>query len=105
MTTTANHDATRLLGRRQVLIVLGGVMLAMLLGALNQMVVATALPMIVGDAQRYRAQVRGSPLRLLGRLVLPEGHAYRSGSVGGRSGGEYACRRLEGVGHVPTGKR
>lgn len=49
MTTTANHDATGPLGRRQILVVFCGVMLAMLLGALDQTVVATALPTIVGE--------------------------------------------------------
>jgi EmrB/QacA subfamily drug resistance transporter len=37
------------LGRRQLYIVLGGLMLGMLLAALDQTIVATALPTIVGD--------------------------------------------------------
>ena len=49
MTTTTKQDATGLPGRRQILIVFGGVMLAMLLGSLDQTIVATALPTIVGD--------------------------------------------------------
>lgn len=59
MTQDSPHR-TAPLGRRQVLIVFGGVMLAMLLGALDQMVVATALPTIVGGlggpSQGSRAQ-------------------------------------------------
>ena len=37
------------LGRRQLYVVLGGLMLGMLLAALDQTIVATALPTIVGD--------------------------------------------------------
>jgi hypothetical protein len=48
MTQESSHR-TAPLGRRQIYIVFGGVMLAMLLGALDQTVLATALPTIVGE--------------------------------------------------------
>jgi EmrB/QacA subfamily drug resistance transporter len=41
--------ATEYLGRRQILTVLGALMLGMLLAALDQTIVSTALPTIVGD--------------------------------------------------------
>ena len=46
-----NHDSgsAYLLGKRRTLIVLSGLMLGMLLAALNQTIVSTALPRIVGD--------------------------------------------------------
>ena len=45
------HDSgsAYLLGKRRTLIVLSGLMLGMLLAALNQTIVSTALPRIVGD--------------------------------------------------------
>jgi EmrB/QacA subfamily drug resistance transporter len=43
------NDSAYLLGRRRTLIVLSGLLLGMLLAALNQTIVATALPRIVGD--------------------------------------------------------
>jgi EmrB/QacA subfamily drug resistance transporter len=49
MTTVTDHNAIAPPGRRRVLVVFGGVMLAMLLGALDQTIVATAVPTIVGD--------------------------------------------------------
>jgi EmrB/QacA subfamily drug resistance transporter len=51
-TTTADRTGTetsRPLGRRQLHVVFGGLMLGMLLAALDQTIVATALPTIVGD--------------------------------------------------------
>ena len=39
------------LGRRQILLVIGALMLGMLLAALDQTIVSTALPTIVGDLQ------------------------------------------------------
>lgn len=50
-TTTAAPDAppTGSLGHRQVLIIFSGLMLGMLLAAIDQTIVATALPTIVGD--------------------------------------------------------
>jgi EmrB/QacA subfamily drug resistance transporter len=43
------NDSAYLLGRRRTLIVLSGLLLGMLLAALNQTIVSTALPRIVGD--------------------------------------------------------
>jgi EmrB/QacA subfamily drug resistance transporter len=43
------HDAGYLLPRRQTLVAIVGVLLGMLLAALNQTIVATALPVIVAD--------------------------------------------------------
>ena len=43
------NDSAYLLGRRRTLIVLSGLLLGMLLAALNQTIVTTALPRIVGD--------------------------------------------------------
>ena len=45
----ADRQTFARIGRRETLIVFGGVMLAMLLGSLDQTIVATALPTIVGD--------------------------------------------------------
>ena len=50
--TTAMTDETEggsYLGQRQILTVLGALMLGMLLAALDQTIVSTALPTIVGD--------------------------------------------------------
>ncbi len=50
MTPTAQPPATApSLGRRQVLIIMSGLLLGMLLAALDQTIVATALPTIAGD--------------------------------------------------------
>ena len=46
---TDDTDRTAYLGRRQILTVLGALMLGMLLAALDQTIVSTALPTIVGD--------------------------------------------------------
>jgi MFS family permease len=45
----AAPEASAQLGRRQVLIIMGGLLLGMLLAALDQTIVATALPTIAGD--------------------------------------------------------
>ena len=45
------HGAQTGLGRRQILLVIGALMLGMLLAALDQTIVSTALPTIVGDLQ------------------------------------------------------
>ncbi|MCZ6867761.1 MAG: hypothetical protein O7E55_10605 [Chloroflexi bacterium] len=42
-------DGPRVLPRRQVVLTMGGVMLAMFLAALDQTVVSTALPRIIAD--------------------------------------------------------
>src|ERR1700689_3017042 len=50
--TTSTPDASAApvqLGRRQVLVIMGGLLLGMLLAALDQTIVATALPTIAGD--------------------------------------------------------
>jgi len=47
--TATNIEATALLSRRQILIAFSGLLLAMLLGSLDQTIVATALPTVVGD--------------------------------------------------------
>jgi EmrB/QacA subfamily drug resistance transporter len=47
--TTAMPDSTAALSHRRVLIVIGALMLGMFLAALDQTVVSTALPTIVGD--------------------------------------------------------
>src|SRR5471032_1913371 len=46
---TDNTDQSSYLGHRQILTVPGALMLGMLLAALDQTIVATALPTIVGD--------------------------------------------------------
>ena len=46
---SGSTDSAYLLGKRRTLIVLSGLMLGMLLAALNQTIVSTALPRIVGD--------------------------------------------------------
>ena len=48
-TEAAGPDATTALPHRRVLIVIGALMLGMFLAALDQTVVSTALPTIVGD--------------------------------------------------------
>jgi EmrB/QacA subfamily drug resistance transporter len=45
----AHADAPASLGRRQLVLTFGGLLLAMLLASLDQTIVATALPTIVGD--------------------------------------------------------
>jgi EmrB/QacA subfamily drug resistance transporter len=45
----AGHDAPPGLGRRRILLIIGALMLGMLLAALDQTIVSTALPTIVGD--------------------------------------------------------
>ena len=47
--TTTNLESTAPLSRRQILIAFSGLLLAMLLGSLDQTIVATALPTVVGD--------------------------------------------------------
>src|SRR5260370_11261919 len=47
--TKTNHESTAQLNHRQILIVFSGLLLAMLLASLDQTIVATALPTIVGD--------------------------------------------------------
>src|SRR5207237_9570448 len=47
--TTTNHATTTQLSRHQVLLAFSGLLLAMLLGSLDQTIVATALPTVVGD--------------------------------------------------------
>lgn len=47
--TTAGHVAPAYLGHRQILTVMSGLMLGMLLAALDQTIVSTALPTIVGE--------------------------------------------------------
>src|SRR5437868_12965117 len=47
--TTTNHATTTQLSRHQILLAFSGLLLAMLLGSLDQTIVATALPTIVGD--------------------------------------------------------
>jgi len=47
--STTNHDITAPLGRRQILTAFSGLLLAMLLASLDQTIVATALPTVVGD--------------------------------------------------------
>ncbi len=49
MTATATEQRSRGLTHRQILIVFSGLMLGMLLAALDQTIVATALPTIVGE--------------------------------------------------------
>src|SRR5688500_8211438 len=44
-----NHDAASPLNHRQILLVFSGLMLGMLLAALDQTIVSTALPTIVGE--------------------------------------------------------
>src|SRR5471032_224634 len=46
---TDDTDQSSYLGHRQILTVLGALMLGMLLAALDQTIVSTALPTIVGD--------------------------------------------------------
>src|SRR5579864_2463905 len=46
---TTNSETIAPLGRRQILLAFSGLLLAMLLGSLDQTIVATALPTIVGD--------------------------------------------------------
>src|SRR5689334_23693206 len=48
-TTTAEPTAPPALGQRRVLLIIGALMLGMLLAALDQTIVSTALPTIVGD--------------------------------------------------------
>ena len=48
-TTEALQEPAAVLPRRQVLIIIGALMLGMFLAALDQTVVSTALPTIVGD--------------------------------------------------------
>lgn len=49
-TTTADStEATAQLSHREILVVLGGLMTGMLLAALDQSIVGTALPRIVSD--------------------------------------------------------
>src|SRR5215217_6277215 len=48
-TTTADTLAPPALGRRQVLVAFSGLLLVMLLAALDSTIVSTALPTIVGD--------------------------------------------------------
>jgi EmrB/QacA subfamily drug resistance transporter len=47
----AEHGAQPGLGRRRILLIIGALMLGMLLAALDQTIVSTALPTIVGDLQ------------------------------------------------------
>src|SRR2546423_5356891 len=47
--TTTNHATTTQLSRHHVLLAFSGLLLAMLLGSLDQTIVATALPTVVGD--------------------------------------------------------
>src|ERR671932_84524 len=47
--TTTNHETTTQLSRRQIRLAFSGLLLAMLLGSLDQTIVATALPTVVGD--------------------------------------------------------
>jgi EmrB/QacA subfamily drug resistance transporter len=47
----AEHGALPGLGRRRILLIIGALMLGMLLAALDQTIVSTALPTIVGDLQ------------------------------------------------------
>src|SRR4051794_35437470 len=47
--STFPPDAAAALSRRQLVLTFGGLLLAMLLGSLDQTIVATALPTIVGD--------------------------------------------------------
>jgi MFS family permease len=49
MTSTVAPAATGRLSHRQILVVLSGLMLGMLLAALDQTIVATALPTIVSE--------------------------------------------------------
>jgi len=46
---SAPEPAQKVYTHRQILVILGGLMLGMLLAALDQTIVATALPTIVGD--------------------------------------------------------
>src|SRR5579859_5145581 len=46
---THQPEAPSPLGHRQIMIVIGGLMLGMFLAALDQTIVSTALPRIVGD--------------------------------------------------------
>src|SRR5919204_5549941 len=43
------HETTTQLSRQQILLAFSGLLLAMLLGSLDQTIVATALPTVVGD--------------------------------------------------------
>jgi MFS family permease len=54
------NESAYLLGRRRTLIVLSGLLLGMLLAALNQTIVTTALPRIVGDLGGFEAASRSS---------------------------------------------
>src|SRR5438067_2739902 len=47
--TMTNHETTAPLNHRQILLAFSGLLLAMLLGSLDQTIVATALPTIVGE--------------------------------------------------------
>ena len=47
----ADNGALMGLGRRRILLIIGALMLGMLLAALDQTIVSTALPTIVGDLQ------------------------------------------------------
>ena len=49
MNNAANPEIPTVLPRRQVLVVFSGLLLAMLLAALDSTIVATALPTIVGE--------------------------------------------------------
>jgi MFS family permease len=46
---TTNHETTTQVSRHQILLAFSGLLLAMLLGSLDQTIVATALPTVVGD--------------------------------------------------------
>ncbi len=48
-TTSVSPQTGSALNRRQVWLIFGGLLLGMLLGALDQTIVATALPTIVSD--------------------------------------------------------
>src|SRR4029078_11063376 len=90
--SAGNANEAYLLGKPRTLIVFAGLLLGMLLAALNQTIVATALPDIVADLGGFdHYSWVFSAYRLLRRSRCPCPGSPPTSTAGGRSSSSRSC--------------